>query len=407
LHHHFFGAEAPVFRRGEEALRSFLFDISCNGIYPIPMQRTILLKLFPPADNADLLKRTMKAFNEAANYVAREAFHLKTANKMRLQPLVYRPLRERFGLSSQMAIRCIAKVCEAYKRDRTKCPSFKPYGAMVHDERTFSFKGVDHVSLLTLEGRVIVPMVYGTYQATLLTLAKGQADLLYRKNQFFLATTVEVPDGTPFTPEGYLGVDLGIVSLATTSDGTSFTGEAVEWVRTRYDTLRATLQSIGTKSAKRHLKQMSGRERRFKRGTNHVISKRLVATAKDTKRALALENLTGLRARTTVRRTQRSRHHRWAFGELRAFIAYKAQSGGVPVVLVDPRGTSQTCSRCGHCEPANRKSQAEFRCRACGHTISADLNAALNIASRAAANRPIVARSVPATGHVRSLAASL
>jgi putative transposase len=107
------------------------------------MQRTIILKLFPTPDHAELLKRTIRAFNDGANYVAREAFALKTADKMRLQPLVYRPLRERFGLSSQMAVRCIAKVCEAYKRDRHTRPTFRPYGAMVHDERTFSFKGVD------------------------------------------------------------------------------------------------------------------------------------------------------------------------------------------------------------------------------------------------------------------------
>lgn len=262
------------------------------------------------------------------------------------------------------------------------------------------------MSLLTLEGRIIVPMVYGAYQAALLPLATGQADLLYCKNQYFLATTVQVTDGTPFTPKGYLGVDLGIVNLATTSDGTTFTGREVERVRTRYHALRAALQSKGTKSAKRHLKTISGRERRFKRTTNHVISKRLVATAKDTNRAIALEGLTGIRARTTVRRQQRNRHHRWAFGELRAFITYKAQSAGAPIVIVDPKGTSQTCSRCGHCEPANRRDQATFLCRACNHAMPADLNAALNIASRAAANRPIVARRVPATDHIRALATS-
>jgi transposase len=54
---------------------------------------------------------------------------------------------------------------------------------------------------------------------------------------------------------------------------------------------------------------------------------------------------------------------------------------GIPLVFVDPRNTSRTCSECGHCEKANRKSQAEFVCKHCGHSMNADLNAARNIAS--------------------------
>lgn len=354
------------------------------------MHQTIVLKLLPDPRQAERLKATMRAFNQGANYVAGEAVRIGTANKMRLQPMVYRPLREKFGLSAQMAIRCIAKVCEAYKRDRNKRPTFREYGAMTHDERTFSFKGVARVSLLTLQGRIIVPMVYGEYQAKRLPLAKGQADLLYRKGKFYLAATVEIPAGTLVPPSGFLGVDLGIVNLATTSDGEAMTGAAVEVVRTRCDRLRSVLQKRGTRSAKRHLRKLSGRERLFKRHTNHCISKRLVQVAKDTRRGIALESLEGMRSRCTVRRNQRSRHSRWAFGELRAFIEYKAQASGVAVAIVDAQGTSRTCSRCGHEANGNRPTRDVFRCQSCGHEAPADLNAAINIASRASVNAPIV-----------------
>ena len=80
------------------------------------------------------------------------------------------------------------------------------------------------------------------------------------------------------------------------------------------------------------------------------------------------------------------------FHQLRGFIAYKAQDAGIPVVLVDPRHTSRTCSACGHCEKANRKSQAEFECRRCGFSANADWNAALNI--RAQANRKLASELV-------------
>jgi putative transposase len=73
----------------------------------------------------------------------------------------------------------------------------------------------------------------------------------------------------------------------------------------------------------------------------------------------------------------------WSFFQLRSFVEYKAQLVGVPIVLVDPRNTSRTCNVCGHCEKANRKSQAEFLCKHCGHSANADLNAARNIRDRA------------------------
>lgn len=91
----------------------------------------------------------MRAFNAAADWLAGEAFARKTANKIALQKLFYRALRERFGLSAQMAVRCIAQVCEAYKRDKTKRPHFRPFAAIPYDQRLMSFKGVDRVSLLT------------------------------------------------------------------------------------------------------------------------------------------------------------------------------------------------------------------------------------------------------------------
>ena len=166
-------------------------------------------------------------------------------------------------------------------------------------------------------------------------------------------------------------------------------------MRTRYTQLKSALQSKGTKSAKRHLKRTSGKERKFKTNLNHCISKSkiIVGIAKDTKRAIVLEDLTHFRlkrARTTVRNAQRGRLGKWAFGQLRAFVDYKAKLNGVPVYLIDPRNTSKQCSECGHIDKANRKTQSEFVCAACVHTQNADINAAKNIASRAVVNQPIV-----------------
>jgi len=237
------------------------------------MKQTMLLKLNPTEDQHQALLETMHQFNAAANYVAAMAFAEKSANKFELQKLVYGELRTTYKLAAQLAIRAISKASEAYKRDKSIQPTFQPEGALVYDERVMSFKGLTTVSLLTLSGRVLVPFLIGSYQASRMGSIKGQADLLYRNGTFSLAVTLDVPTPTPGTSDGTLGVDLGMVNLATDSEGETFSGEAVE------------------KTRQRHLKQLSGKEARFRKNTNHVISKRIVQKAKATGQGIAIEEL--------------------------------------------------------------------------------------------------------------------
>jgi IS605 OrfB family transposase len=363
------------------------------------VKQTLLVKLEPTVEQAEALRETLEAFNAACNYLAGVAFGLGSANKYKLQHEAYHTTREKFGLSSQMAVRAISKVCEAFKRDRSKRPEFRPHGALPYDERFMSWKGLDRVSLLTLAGRIVVPVRFGPYQAARLDRRQGQADLIHREGKWFLAVTVDAPEAEPIDPEGVLGVDLGLVNVATDSDGNQNTGGLILGTRRRHRRTRTRLQSKGTKSAKRLLKKRRRKETRFQRHQNHVISKEIVARAKGTKRAIALEDLTGIRERIRSRKPQRATLSSWAFAQLRASIAYKAAAAGVPVVLVDPRNTSRTCPACGHCEKANRKSQASFLCVSCGCAGNADQIAAENI-RRAALSQP---HADPSGGTAKSL----
>jgi transposase len=106
--------------------------------------------------------------------------------------------------------------------------------------------------------------------------------------------------------------------------------------------------------------------------------------------------LSGIRNRIRARKSERTRLHSWAFGQLQSFVLYKAKRAGVPVVFVDPRNTSRKCAVCDTVSKANRKTQAAFECIACGHTNNADANAAENI-RRAAVNLPNATSVVSAT----------
>jgi putative transposase len=119
-----------------------------------------------------------------------------------------------------------------------------------------------------------------------------------------------------------------------------------------------------------------------------VIAKRLIEKAKDTGCGIALENLSGTRARTRFHKVQRARMGGWSFFQPRSFIEYKARLAGVSVVLVDPSYSSRECSECGHCDKANRPPQSGFVCQACGYTAHAGTNAARNIRARALVNAP-------------------
>lgn len=268
-----------------------------------------------------------------------------------------------------------------------------------------SFKGVDQVSLLTLDGRVLIPFVMGAYQRERFTEAKGQCHLVLRDDdRWFLLVVVTLPDHAPLPITDFIGVDLGVVNLATTSDGEVQSGAKVEACRMRYARRRQRLQKAAhlaqmqrkrPKNIRRALKRTARREASFRRDVNHCISKRLVAQATGTERGLALEDLEGIRERTPFRRVQQARMTGWAFAQLRGFVEYKAHQAGVPVVLVDPKHTSQGCNVCGHVARANRRSQSRFSCQRCGYTTHADFNAAQNIRNRARVRVPEVAGRYP------------
>ena len=362
-----------------------------------------MIKLSPNPEQYQSLLETMERFNEACNYISQLAFENHTASRVRLHHLAYRYLREHYGLSAQMAVRVVGKVVEQYRRDKTRLHVFKPHSAMVYDSHILAFKGLDKVSILTLSGRLIIPTRIGEYQTARINTVVKETDLILRNGIFYLAVVVDVPEASHDDPTGTLGVDLGIINLAVDSDGEFYSGEAIDAVRERIDTLKSSLQSKGTKSAKRHLKKLSGRESRFRRSINHRISKRLVSKAKDTHRQIALEDLRGIGKSTVVRHSQRRRHRSWAFSQLRQFITYKAKLSGVLVTLVDPRNTSRTCPSCGFVSKSNRKSQSNFLCQECGFASNADLIGAVNISRKASVDVPIVSLGGVGQGQAASI----
>jgi putative transposase len=205
------------------------------------------------------------------------------------------------------------------------------------------------------------------------------ADLIYRKGKFWLHVVVTLPDPTFADSGETIGVDLGLNRPAVTSNRKFLGGRNWREVGRRNFRLKRALQSKGTKSAKRHLKKLAGKQLRFHRDCDHVLSKRIVQSAIPGA-TIVIENLTNIRATSKIggRKTKR-RLHSWSFAQFRCFLNYKAEEAGMRVVAVDPRHTSQTCSKCSYQHRSNRRSQSLFLCKECSYQLNADLNASYNI----------------------------
>jgi IS605 OrfB family transposase len=353
------------------------------------MKLVAALKMLPTPEQAMCLTATLERCNAACTWLAERGFESQTFRQYDLHKLGYAAIRERFGLTAQAAVRSIAKVADAFKVNSEVAPVFRADAAQPYDDRIIRFvKDGSAVSLWTIEGRIVVPIVMGEHQKRLMVYRKGEVDLCFVRGKWILAATCDIPETDEFKAEDWLGVDLGIVSLAVDSDGNVYTGADVEQKRQHIQKRRRGLQKCGTKGAKRRLRKLAARQGRYQRHTNHVISKALVLDAERTGRGLALENLKGIRSRVTARGgNQRARLGNWGFGQLGQFCQYKAKRAGVPVVCVDRRNTSRQCAACGCIDKKNRPSQATFKCIGCGHEAQADINAALNIRQRAISAR--------------------
>jgi len=351
------------------------------------VNKVLSIKLLPTTEQSESLKKTTDMFLDVCNLLSETAFELKKFNKVMLQRECYRQCKENFpGFSSQLIIRAIGVVCDSYRRRQDRQTVFSSQVA-VYDLRVLSWKDGE-ASVWTVDGRIRIPIQ--VWNKELFERPKGQSDLVYRNHSWFLRTTVTTPDVPKKEVSAWLGIDLGVTNLAVTSDGQVFSGEAVEKKRRQYAEHRRRLQKRNTKSSRRKVRKVGNREARFRKNLNHVISKAVTCHAEGTSCGIALEKLTHISKRTTVRRDQRNRRLGWSFGQLRTFIEYKAKEKGVPVKIVSAKNTSRECSKCGHAEKGNRKSQADFVCLKCGFAMNADQNAALNISNRAAVNQPIV-----------------
>jgi putative transposase len=384
---------------------------------------TAKVKLHTTPEQFLALRHTQLAYRDALNHVSRYAFeHGKMSSGRALQRDCYDEIRLKFGLPAQMACNVPRQVGATYKTVWTKVkqnaaqrkagktkkrykgldtpPKYVSPTLTYNYHRDYSLKPDHQVSILTLQGRVMVPYSgYSKHVALLMQDAHiGAAKLWYDKprKQFYLLISLEleVVAPTPETHRSIVGVDVGqrylAVTATPTNDASFYSGKAVRAKTDHYARLSKRLQKKGTRSAHRRLLVMSGRERRLKQDRNHLISRRIVDAHPHS--LIGLEDLTHIRDRirrqhgkTASKKQRRANRHasQWAFAQLHGYIAYKATLTGSMAIKVDANYTSKACPMCGYTSDMNRPHNGLlFVCQSCQYTLHADLVGARNVALR-------------------------
>jgi len=171
---------------------------------------------------------------------------------------------------------------------------------------------------------------------------------------------------------------MGLIEIATLSNGITFNSKQLQDYREKRQKVRSSIQSKGTKGAKKLLKRLSGKERTHGTIINHTISKQIVKIAKQECKGIAIENLKGIRFSANNKSKKfRTRIGKWSFNQLKQFLVYKCLLNGIKLIEVPPAYTSKTCHQCLY---IGKREGKIFTCKNCNSVFDADINAAKNIA---------------------------
>jgi len=368
------------------------------------MFRCIKLKFEP--ENPGAVLDTMAMANQSFNICTEIGFKKQTSSKNKLHHLTYKAIRKKYPKLPAALVQTIRdNACEALKGVELETqPMKKQYSSVRYDKRTANLKLNDGLaSISSITGRVKGKLIVADYFKKYLSWKASGCTLQFKKGKFFLHVFVENETPKLIGENKVLGIDRGINNVAVCSDNSFINSKEIHRSKGKYAHLRKQLQAKGTRSAKRKLKRLAGREKRFVRNESHIIANEIVSKPYD---IFALEDLTNIRVQKRLGRNFNRKLSNWNFSELEQIMSYKAENLGKRIMKIDGRYSSQKCSKCGHTERSNRK-LSEFHCKECGLKLHADLNASRNIAqagisglSRVSVSHPIVAPMTCASGEI-------
>jgi putative transposase len=198
---------------------------------------------------------------------------------------------------------------------------------------------------------------------------------------WYVSIQVEQEQTVPINTGPVVGVDLGVKTLATLSDGTVIANP--RHLKRRLKKIKRLHRAVSRRKKGSHNRRKAARRlaklyrtvSNQRKHTLHQVTTRLAKT----KQTIVIEdlNVAGM-----------LKHHHLApsiadvgFGEFRRQLLYKAAWYGSWIVLASRwEPSSKTCSGCGWVDADLTLADRTFHCQQCGLVLDRDLNAAINVA---------------------------
>ena len=381
------------------------------------LTKTIKLRIHVTPEQEVLFRQMTEQYRQACNFVSQYIFDNQfDLTYQSLNKKLYSDLRGLFGLKSQLAQSSIKTTIARYKTVKQqlfqnpyrykdedgrwqRIPKTlewlwnsvffrRPQADLVRN-RDYSFVDDGQVLSINTLGKRTKCTFEGEHFAGYLNVSYqlGTAKLVELKGRWYLhiPVTKAVEDFQKECVRHVVGIDRGLRFLAVSYDEQGKTkfvsGKKIATKRHKFQEVRKQLQAKGTKSAKRKLKAISGRENRWMSDVNHQISKTLVQKyGKDT--LFVLEDLAGVSfEESNLSRTAKQNYdlRSWSFYQLEQFLTYKAHENRSEVLKVSAKYTSQRCPKCGIIRKANRDHHKHLYSCQCGYKSNDDRIGAMNI----------------------------
>ncbi len=347
-----------------------------------PEMKTISIKLneLDKEEYLQLLKESSQLFN----YYTKWAYEVKSFNKGKSHKDNYFKVQELFPNIKTALIQSIRdNALESVKSRKFKCkqPIKKETSGLRLDKRAITVRGTQ-VTIIGISKRhkeiLYVPEIHKNIFESW-NFKMGTLTYQKKKNQFWInlvfQNPIEVTTQIPTSSKEIVGIDRGLYHIAVTSDNKFYSAQSIRKQRRKHLYVKKTLQQKSTQSAKRKLKKISGKEKRFMKDVNHCITKQIANNPQH--KVFVLEKLTNIRSKRKGNKLNKLLSN-WSFYQFEQFLTYKANALGKEVVYIDPHYTSQKCSSCGDTNKASRN-KSQYKCKNCGYIEHADINASINI----------------------------
>ena len=271
----------------------------------------------------------------------------------------------------------LQKAMQNFFNKRSKHPHFKKRGRCKDSFYVANDK-------MCVEGKSVILPVIGSVKMTEILRFEGKiqaASVSRTANRWFISIQVECePKLKSKTGSKKLGIDLGVKTSVTCSDGSTY--QSPKPLKQKLRKLKHLQRNVsrkvkGSNNRTKAMQKLSKLHWRVENVRNDFLHKTTTSIIRESQ-ACALENLSikGMLSNHKLARAVAEQGLR----NFRTLMEYKAKAYGVEVKVVDRfYPSSKTCSECGFVKPVLKLSERTFKCEACGFELDRDVNAAMNL----------------------------